>query len=131
MAKVAELRARIAVLEDEKMRMAFELKVRGAQTKVFPLEGFNLLGMVIGLLFSRPLFPFSPLVPFFFFLSLVGPLFRRLTKKSTPSRLPSMGCVKQRWRLRKRRLRLQGRHVQCLLRQSDSGWLSMRRRQRS
>ena len=34
-AKVAELRARISVLEEEKMRMAFELKVRRAQTKFF------------------------------------------------------------------------------------------------
>ena len=41
-AKVAELRERITVLEDEKMRMAFELKVRRAQTKVFPLLVANL-----------------------------------------------------------------------------------------
>ena len=65
-AKVAELRERTSVLEDEQMRMAFELKVRRAQTKFFPpfwlliFEGW----------FLACLFP----PPFFFFLPLVGPL---------------------------------------------------------
>ena len=64
-AKVAGLRERIVVLENEKMRMAFELKARRAQTKLLSsCECFRKWSTISGPFLLLP--PPPPLPPPFF-----------------------------------------------------------------